>query len=111
MSSIHRERIEKLREVMRSEEIDYFMIPTADYHSSEYVAAFFCTREYFSGFTGSAGTLVVGMDEACLWTDGRYFIQAQRELEGSDVLLMRMQQKLLYPLHGPPLGYKMGISY
>ena len=99
MSSIHRERIEKLREVMRSEGIDYFMIPTADYHSSEYVAAFFCTREYFSGFTGSAGTLVVGMDDACLWTDGRYFIQAQRELEGSDVLLMRMQEPGVPTVH------------
>ena len=99
MSSIHRERIEKLREVMRSEGIDYFMIPTADYHSSEYVAAFFCTREYFSGFTGSAGTLVVGMDDACLWTAGRYFIQAQRELEGSDVLLMRMQEPGVPTVH------------
>lgn len=90
MSSIHSDRIEKLRALMRSEGIEYYVIPSADYHNSEYVAEFFRAREYFSGFTGSAGTLVVGLSEAYLWTDGRYFIQAAAELEGSGIGLMKM---------------------
>ena len=76
MSTIHLDRIEKLREAMEKSGIDAYMIPTADYHNSEYAADYFHAREYFSGFTGSAGTLVVRREEACLWTDGRYFIQA-----------------------------------
>ena len=90
MSDINRERIEKLREVMAGEGITAYMIPTADFHNSEYAAEYFHAREYFSGFTGSAGTLIVTADEACLWTDGRYFIQAAGELEGSGVKLMKM---------------------
>lgn len=82
MSTIHADRIEKLRAAMEKSGIDAYMIPTADYHNSEYAADHFHAREYFSGFTGSAGTLVVRPDEACLWTDGRYFIQAAGELEG-----------------------------
>ena len=90
MGNIYSERIEQLRALMRSEGIDYYLIPSADYHNSEYVAEYFRTREYFSGFTGSAGTLVAGLDEAYLWTDGRYFIQAASELEGSGIGLMKM---------------------
>ena len=75
---------------MKEAGITAYMIPTADFHNSEYAAEHFHTREYFSGFTGSAGTLVVTEEEACLWTDGRYFIQAARELEGSGVRLMKM---------------------
>ena len=90
MGNIYSERIEQLRALMRSEGIDYYLIPSADYHNSEYVAEYFRTREYFSGFTGSAGTLVAGLDEAYLWTDGRYFIQAASELEESGIGLMRM---------------------
>jgi Xaa-Pro aminopeptidase len=90
MSAIHADRIEKLRAVMEKNGIDAYMIPTADYHNSEYAADYFHTREYFSGFTGSAGTLVVRREEACLWTDGRYFIQAAGELEGSGITLMKM---------------------
>ena len=89
MGSIYRDRIELLRAVMKREGIDAFMIPTADFHNSEYAAEHFRTREFFSGFTGSAGTLIVRMEEACLWTDGRYFIQAAAELEGSNVTLMK----------------------
>ena len=74
MSIIHRDRIEMLRAAMEKNGIDAYMIPTADFHNSEYAAEYFHTREYFSGFTGSAGTLVVRREEACLWTDGRYFI-------------------------------------
>ncbi|MCM1047486.1 MAG: aminopeptidase P family protein [Clostridiales bacterium] len=78
---------------MEQENIDYYMIPTADYHNSEYVSDFFKVREYFSGFTGSNGTLVVSRDSAGLWTDGRYFIQAEKELEGSGITLFRMQEE------------------
>ena len=90
MGSIHRDRIELLRAAMKREGIDAYMIPTADFHNSEYAADYFHTREFFSGFTGSAGTLIVRAQEACLWTDGRYFIQAAAELEGSGVTLMKM---------------------
>ena len=90
MTNIHRARIEELRTHMAKNGIDIYMIPTGDYHNSEYAADYFHTREYFSGFTGSAGTLLVAKDEALLWTDGRYFIQAAAELEGSGVKLMKM---------------------
>ena len=92
MSEINRDRIEKLRAAMRAAGIDHYMIPTGDFHNSEYAAEYFQTREFFSGFTGSAGTLVVSADEAYLWTDGRYFIQAAMELEGSGVGLMKMSE-------------------
>jgi Xaa-Pro aminopeptidase len=83
INTIIRERLEKLRRRMESLGIDYYLIPTADYHNSEYVAPYFQTRHYFCGFSGSNGTLVVGMEEAGLWTDGRYFIQAEKELAGT----------------------------
>jgi Xaa-Pro aminopeptidase len=66
-----------------------YMIPTSDFHDTEYVADYFAARKYFSGFTGSAGTLVVLEDKAALWTDGRYFIQAAKQLEGSGIELMK----------------------
>ena len=87
--AINRERLAALRAIMTEEKIDYYLIPTADYHNSEYVAPFFQTRHYFSGFSGSSGTLVVGRKEAGLWTDGRYFIQAEKELTGTGVDLYR----------------------
>lgn len=83
--------LENLREVMRKENIDYYIIPSSDSHQSEYVAEHFKGREFISGFTGSAGVLVVGLKEAFLWTDGRYFIQAEKELNGSGILLMKMR--------------------
>ncbi|MDE6673758.1 MAG: aminopeptidase P family N-terminal domain-containing protein, partial [Acetatifactor sp.] len=87
------QRLKALRQVLQQEGIDYYLIPTADYHNSEYVNAYFTVREHFCGFTGSNGTLVVWQEGAALWTDGRYFIQAERELEGTTVELMRMQQE------------------
>lgn len=74
------DRLYKLREKMKEEGIDCYLIPTSDYHDSEYVSDFFKVRHYFSGFTGSAGTLVVNLESAALFTDGRYFIQAEKEL-------------------------------
>ena len=69
-----RQEIEQLRKIMIQEKLDAYLVPTADYHQSEYVGDFFKVREYLSGFSGSAGTLVVTEEEAGLWTDGRYFI-------------------------------------
>lgn len=88
-----REKIRILQEKMKEEQIDYYLIPTADYHNSEYVNDFFKVREYFSGFTGSNGSLVVSRSQAGLWTDGRYFIQAEKELSGSGITLFRMQEE------------------
>ena len=87
------ERLNSLREAMRTGGVDFYLIPTADYHNSEYVSDFFKVREYFCGFTGSNGTLVVWRDGAGLWTDGRYFIQAEKELEGTGVELFRMMNE------------------
>lgn len=83
--------LEKLRKVMKIENINYYIIPSSDSHQSEYVAEYFKGREYVSGFTGSAGTLLVGLEDAYLWTDGRYFIQADKELKGSGISLMKMR--------------------
>lgn len=89
--NVHASRIEKLRESMRSEGIDAYIIPSADFHQSEYVSDHFKAREYITGFTGSAGTAVITQDDAALWTDGRYFTQAKNELEGSGVQLMKIR--------------------
>ena len=75
---------------MKQKNIDYYLIPTGDYHGSEYVSEYFKVREFFSGFTGSNGTLLVGPLETCLWTDGRYFIQAEKELEYTGIFLQKM---------------------
>ncbi|MCI8799239.1 MAG: aminopeptidase P family protein [Lachnospiraceae bacterium] len=92
-NKVIQERLADLRTRMKAEGIDYYMIPTADFHSSEYVNDYFKVREYFCNFSGSNGTLVVWQEGAGLWTDGRYFIQAQKELEGTTVTLFRMQDE------------------
>lgn len=86
------EKIRELRQKMQEAGVDYFVIPSGDYHGSEYLSDYFRTKLFISGFTGSAGTVLVGKEEALLWTDGRYFIQAERELSGSEFALMRMAQ-------------------
>ena len=83
-------KLEKLRGLMKENGIDYYVIPTDDFHASEYVGAYFETRSWLSGFTGSAGTLLVGQEFAGLWTDGRYFLQASLQLEGTGIDLMKM---------------------
>lgn len=85
-----RERIEKLRQKMREAGVTVYVIPSTDCHESEYVCAHYRAREYMSGFTGSAGTLVVTLQEAGLWTDGRYFLQAEQQLAGTGIRLFRM---------------------
>lgn len=86
-------RITALRAIMKREGIDYYYIPTADFHESEYVVEYFKARKFITGFTGSAGVAVIGQEEAWLWTDGRYFIQAAAQIEGSGFGLMKMGQE------------------
>lgn len=85
-----KERIEKLRNLMRERGIEAYIVPSSDPHQSEYVAEHFAARTFITGFTGSAGTAVVTLKEAGLWTDGRYFIQAENELKDTGVTLFRM---------------------
>lgn len=84
------DRIAALRGEMEREGIDIWIVPSSDYHQSEYVGEHFKARQYMTGFTGSAGTAVFTRDKACLWTDGRYFIQAEKELDGSGITLCKM---------------------
>ena len=83
------ERISRLRKKMEACGMDAYLVPTSDFHESEYVGPYFGCRAYLTGFTGSAGTAVITRDEACLWTDGRYFVQAAKQLAGSGVTLMK----------------------
>ena len=84
------ERLSALRKCMQEKHIDIYIVPTADFHQSEYVGEHFKARAYITGFTGSAGTAVITLHDAKLWTDGRYFLQAAKELEGTGVTLMKM---------------------
>nr|MCR4956590.1 aminopeptidase P family N-terminal domain-containing protein [Lachnospiraceae bacterium] len=84
------ERIKALRELMDKKGIDAYVVPTADFHQSEYVGAHFTAREWISGFEGSYGTVVIAKDDAGLWTDGRYFFAAEQALKGSGIRLMKM---------------------
>ncbi len=85
-----KKQLTELRQVMTERNIDACLIPTTDFHNSEYVNDYFKSREFISGFTGSAGILVVTSKEAKLWTDGRYFLQAAAELNGTGIDLMKM---------------------
>ena len=87
-----RRQLLALRREMKAEGIDAYIIPTTDYHGSEYVNDYFKCREFMSGFTGSAGTLLVTADWAGLWTDGRYFLQAADQLRGSGIDLMKERE-------------------
>lgn len=83
-------RIKSLRELMHEKNIDAYIVPSSDSHQSEYTQEHFKSREWISGFTGSAGTVVVTKEKVILWTDGRYFLQAEKELEGSEIELFKM---------------------
>ncbi len=84
------ERLTKLRALMSKKNIDMYIVPTADFHQSEYVGEHFKARKYITGFSGSAGTAVITKDHAGLWTDGRYFLQAENQLKGTTVELFKM---------------------
>ncbi len=86
-------RLSALREEMKKRNIDIYVVPTADFHESEYVGEHFKARRFITGFTGSAGTAVITLTEAGLWTDGRYFVQAEKQLAGSTVTLYRMGEE------------------
>lgn len=89
----HIERITALRKLMCERGIAAYIVPSDDFHQSEYVSDYFKTREYISGFTGSAGTVLITQDMAGLWTDGRYFIQAEKQLKKSGMTLFRLAEK------------------
>ena len=119
--NIYRNRIEALRRLMKARSIDAYLVLTDDYHASEYVGDYFKCRAYLSGFTGSAGTLVVTADAAGLWTDGRYFLQAAEQLQGSGIALRKMGEDMTIPAYlkatlksGQCVGYDgrtVGIGY
>lgn len=88
-----KQRIENIRDLMKEKNIYAYIVPSSDYHQSEYVGDYFKSREFMSGFTGSAGILIISMDEAGLWTDGRYFIQAENELKDSGIKLFKMGEE------------------
>ena len=89
MTQMIQDRLAALREVMRRESIDAFIFPSTDPHNGEYVPAHWEGRKWISGFEGSAGTAVVTMDKAALWTDSRYFIAAEEQLQGTEFKLMK----------------------
>lgn len=86
------ERLLKLREQMKGKGIDIYIVPTADFHQTEYVGEYFKARKYMTNFSGSAGTAVITADEAKLWVDGRYFIQAAEQIAGTTVEMMKMAE-------------------
>ena len=87
------QKLELLRTKMKERGMDAYMVPTADFHESEYVGDHFKCRQFLTGFTGSAGIAVVTMKEACLWVDGRYFVQAAKQLKDSGFTLQKMGQE------------------
>lgn len=108
-------RLEALRAEMDKAGVDLAVIPNADPHQSEYMSSHWHLRGFFSGFTGSAGTLVVGKEEACLWTDSRYFLQAAQQLEGTGIKLMKegipgTPEISEYTINSLPAGATVGID-
>lgn len=91
MNNIIVERLSLLREVMRREKLSAFIFPSTDAHNGEYVPDYWKSREWVSGFNGSAGTVVVTLNEAALWTDSRYFIAAEEQLQGTGIELMKLK--------------------
>ncbi len=87
------EKLNALRTLMKERNLDVYMIPTSDFHETEYVGEHFKARAYMSGFTGSQGTLIVTLDDAALWTDGRYFIQAADQLKDTTITLMKQGEE------------------
>ena len=83
------EKIEVARRVMEKHKVDAYIVTSSDYHQSEYIDDYFKGRQYLSGFTGSAGILVIFKDETCLWTDGRYHLQAENQLAGTEIKLFK----------------------
>ncbi len=91
--SVIADRIKEMKGILKGAGVDFYLVPTADFHNSEYVNEYFKVREFLSGFTGSNGTLVISEEETGLWTDGRYFVQAEIELKDSGIVLYRMAEE------------------
>ncbi|MDQ0507925.1 Xaa-Pro aminopeptidase [Peptoniphilus ivorii] len=87
-----RQRVDRLLSLMKERDIDVYIVPSEDFHQSEYVGEYFKARAWLSGFTGSAGTVVATAEEVCLWTDGRYFLQAEEQLKDTGIVLQKMGQ-------------------
>lgn len=109
------EKLQTLRAVMKDNGIDIYVVPTADFHQSEYVGEHFKAREYITGFTGSAGTAVVTLEEAGLWTDGRYFLQAGKQLAGTTITLRKIGEPGVptipeYLAEALPSGGTLGVD-
>ena len=109
------EKLAALRAAMNEHHIDAYLIPSSDPHQSEYLAGHWKSREWISGFTGSAGTVVVTADHAGLWTDSRYFIQAEAQLKGSGVELHKLgvphtAEHLAWLTNNLPQGSKVGLD-
>ena len=109
------EKLQALRAVMKANGIDIYVVPTDDFHQSEYVGEHFKARAYITGFTGSAGTAVITLDEAGLWTDGRYFLQAGEQLEGTTITLRKMGEPGVptipeYLAEALPTGGTLGVD-
>ena len=85
-----KQRIQKLQSLLKQTNIDAYLVLTSDPHLSEYIPQHWQEREYLSGFSGSAGVLIVMQENAFLFTDGRYFLQAENELQGSDIKLQKI---------------------
>lgn len=88
-----RERLTQIRKKMKEYKIDMYFVPTNDFHGSEYISDYFKTREFLSGFHGSAGNMIVTEEEAGLWTDGRYFLQAEAQLANTGITLYKSGQE------------------
>lgn len=109
------ERISTLRNEMAAQNINVAIIPQSDPHQSEYIASHWQVRRWLSGFTGSAGTLVVTENEALLWTDSRYFLQATEQLDGTGIKLMKdglieTPSIIQYIVENIPAGATVGID-
>lgn len=112
---MYAERVSRIRELMAQNGMDAYIISPADYHQSEYVGDYFKARAYVTGFTGTAGTAVIAKDDAGLWTDGRYFIQAEKQLDGSGVSLYKMGNPGVptvqdFVVASVPAGGKLGFD-
>jgi Xaa-Pro aminopeptidase len=109
------EKIKKLRELMSQHNLDAFFVNTADAHQSEYISDYFKTRVWLTGFDGSAGYALVTKDAALLWADGRYFIQAAKQIEGSEFKLMKIDTEGFptlkeYLMDNLPQGGRLGFD-
>ena len=109
------ERLTQLRRKMEEHNLDMYFVPTNDFHGSEYISGYFRCREFISGFNGSAGNIVVTKEEAGLWTDGRYFLQAETQLAGTSYTLYKTGQEGVpgvnqYVLAKIPEGGRLGVD-